>query len=158
LPDVYRNGSLVEFEAFAVHRARLETSAALYDPWVLARLEGGRGKTAADYIDLLSHRARIRAALEPRTRSFDALALPTVPIAPPALDALGEGATSRALNGLILRNAAIANFLDRPAISIPCHAPGGAPVGFMLMGETGLDRRLLAAARGAEEAVRGAEG
>jgi aspartyl-tRNA(Asn)/glutamyl-tRNA(Gln) amidotransferase subunit A len=155
LPDVYRNGSLVEFEAFAVHRARLETSAAQYDPWVLARLEGGRGKTAADYIDLLSRRARIRAALEPRTRAFDALALPTVAIAPPALDELGEGAASRALNALVLRNTAIANFLDRPAISIPCHAPGDAPVGFMLMGESGLDRRLLAAARGAEEAVRG---
>jgi aspartyl-tRNA(Asn)/glutamyl-tRNA(Gln) amidotransferase subunit A len=54
-----------------------------------------------------------------------------------------------------LRNTAIANFLDRPAISVPCPAPGGAPVGFMLMGETGLDRRLLATARGAEEAVRG---
>jgi aspartyl-tRNA(Asn)/glutamyl-tRNA(Gln) amidotransferase subunit A len=158
LPDIYRNGTLVEFEAFPVHRARLETSAAEYDPWVLARLEGGRGKTAADYIDLLNHRARIRASIELRSRGFDALALPTVAIAPPALDELGEGASSRALNSLVLRNAAIANFLDRPAISIPCHAPGDAPVGFMLMGETGLDRRLLGAARGAEEAVRGEQG
>ncbi len=90
-----------------------------------------------------------------RTRSFDALALPTVPIAPPALDELGDFALSRALNALILRNTAIADFLDRPAISIPCHAPGGPPVGFMLMGEIGLDRRLLAAARGAEQTVRG---
>ena len=155
LPHVDRNGTLVVFEAFAVHRARLETSAALYDPWVLARIESGRGKTAADYIDLLSHRARIRAAIERRTRGFDALVLPTVAIAPPALDELGDGAASRALNSLILRNTAIANFLDRPAISIPCHEPDDAPVGFMLMGETGLDRRLLAAAQGAEEAVRG---
>ena len=120
------------------------------------RLEGGRGKTAADYIDLLNDRRRIRAALDERTRGFDALALPTAAIAPPALDELGEGAESRALNALVLRNAAIANFLDRPAISIPCHAPGEAPVGFMLMGETGGDRRLLDAARGLEEAVRGA--
>ena len=155
LPQIYRNGSLVEFEAFAVHRARLRASAAQYDPWVLARLEAGREKSAADYIDLLGHRARVRGAVDARTRSFDALALPTVPIAPPALDELGDFASSRALNALILRNTAIANFLDRPAISIPCPAPGGAPVGFMLMGETGLDRRLLAAARGAEEAVRG---
>jgi aspartyl-tRNA(Asn)/glutamyl-tRNA(Gln) amidotransferase subunit A len=138
-----------------VHRARLERSAAQYDPWVRGRLEGGRDKTAADYIDLLNERARIRASLATRTRGFDALALPTVPIAPPALDELGEGAASRALNALILRNTAIANFLDRPAISIPCHAPGEAPAGLMLMGETGLDRRLLAVARGAEEAVRG---
>jgi len=155
LPQITRNGSLVEFEAFAVHRARLATSAAQYDPWVLARLEAGREKSAADYIDLLGHRTRVRGAVDARTRSVDALALPTVPIAPPALSELGDFASSRALNALILRNTAIANFLDRPAISIPCHAPGGAPVGFMLMGETGLDRRLLAAARGAEGAVRG---
>jgi aspartyl-tRNA(Asn)/glutamyl-tRNA(Gln) amidotransferase subunit A len=157
LPQIYRNGSIVEFEAFAVHRARLATSAAQYDPWVLARLEAGREKSAADYIDLLGHRTRVRAAVDARTRSFEALALPTVPIAPPALSELGDFASSRALNALILRNTAIANFLDRPAISIPCHAPGAAPVGFMLMGETGLDRRLLAAARGAEEAVRGGQ-
>jgi aspartyl-tRNA(Asn)/glutamyl-tRNA(Gln) amidotransferase subunit A len=124
---------------------------------VLARLEGGRGKSAADYIDLLGHRTRIRAAIEARTGAFDALALPTVPIAPPAVDELGEGAASRALNALIFRNTAIANFLDRPAISIPCHAEGDAPAGFMLMGETGLDRRLIAVARGAEEAIRGAQ-
>src|SRR5271166_1518340 len=155
LPQITRNGSIVEFEAFAVHRARLRASAAQYDPWVRARLEAGREKSAADYIDLLQHRMRVRGAVDARTRSFDALALPTVPIAPPALSELGDFASSRALNALILRNTAIANFLDRPAISIPCHAPGGAPVGFMLMGETGLDRRLLAAARGAEEALRG---
>jgi aspartyl-tRNA(Asn)/glutamyl-tRNA(Gln) amidotransferase subunit A len=157
LPHIYRNGSIVEFEAFAVHRARLQTSAAQYDPWVLARLEGGRGKSAADYMDLLGHRARVRAAVDGKTRGFDALALPTVPIAPPALDELGDLAASRTLNALILRNTAIANFLDRPAISIPCHPPGGAPAGFMLMGEAGFDRRLLAAARGAEEAVRGVQ-
>jgi len=155
LAYVYRNGSMVEFEAFAVHRERLEAKGALYDPWVRARLEAGREKSAADYIDLLAARARIRAALAAKTRSFDALALPAVPIAPPLLSELGDMASSRALNSLILRNTSIANFLDRPAISIPCQSPGEAPVGFMLMGETGADRRLLAVAESAEAAVRG---
>lgn len=89
---------------------------------------------------------------------FDALALPTVPIAPPRLAHLGDFAASSVINQLILRNTAIANFLDWPAISIPCHEPGDAPVGFMLMGKTGLDRALLAAARGAEAALRGGKG
>ena len=44
----------------------------------------------------------------------------------------------------MIRNPGIANFLDRCALSIPCHAPGEAPVGFSLMGEHGRDRRLLA--------------
>ena len=155
LPHVYRNGSMVEFEAFATHRRWLETRGELYDPWVRARLEAGREKKAADYIELMLARARIRAALDAKTRVFDALALPTVPIAPPAIGDLGDIPASRALNALILRNTSLANFLDRPAISIPCHTPGEAPVGFMLMGETGLDRRLLAVARSAEKSVRG---
>lgn len=154
LPHVYRNGSIVEFEAFAVHRANLATSRAEYDPWALGRLEAGGGKSAADYIDLMRHRARIRSAVEARTAAFDALVLPTVPIAPPTLSELSDVPASRALNSLIIRNTAIANFLDRPAISIPCHAPGDPPAGFMLIGATGLDRRLLAVAEGVEKAVR----
>ena len=155
LPHVYRNGSMVEFEAFATHRRWLETRGELYDPWVRARLEAGREKKPADYIELTLARARIRAALDAKTRVFDALALPTVPIAPPAIGDLGDIPASRALNALILRNTSLANFLDRPAISIPCHTPGEAPVGFMLMGETGLDRRLLAVAQSVEAAARG---
>ena len=155
MPHVNRNGTIVEFESFAVHRASLATKRAQYDPWVLARLEAGGGKSAADYIDLMRERARIRSALEARASAFDALALPTVPVAPPALADLDDVPASRALDSLILRNTSIANFLDRPAISMPCHAPGDPPAGFMLMGATGLDRRLLAIAQSAEYAVRG---
>jgi aspartyl-tRNA(Asn)/glutamyl-tRNA(Gln) amidotransferase subunit A len=54
-----------------------------------------------------------------------------------------------------LRNTTLANYLDRPAISLPCHAPGSAPVGLSLMGSRGHDRRLLAIAAGIEDVVRG---
>jgi len=43
----------------------------------------------------------------------------------------------------MLRNPTIANMLDQCAISLPCHAPGDAPVGLMLIGKHGQDRRLL---------------
>jgi len=66
----------------------------------------------------------------------------------------GSGRVEYPTNVLCLRNASIANFLDRPAISIPCHPPGSAPVGIMLMGETGEDRRLLSIARGLEYTIR----
>jgi aspartyl-tRNA(Asn)/glutamyl-tRNA(Gln) amidotransferase subunit A len=55
----------------------------------------------------------------------------------------------------MLRNPGIANFLDRCAITIPCHAPGAAPVGLMLMGEHNADRTLLALARGIEACLLG---
>ena len=128
----------------------------LYDPWVRARFGGGRDKSAADYIDLLAHRARLRASVDVRTGVYDALALPTVPIVPPTLAELEPLDVSRALNLLILRNTVIANFLDRPAVSIPATPAGAPPVGFMLMGETDGDRRLLAVAAAAEAAIRAA--
>jgi aspartyl-tRNA(Asn)/glutamyl-tRNA(Gln) amidotransferase subunit A len=156
LPHIYRNGSIVDYEAYDGHRARIETMGAKYDPWVRGRLEAGGRMSVADYTGLLAERTRVRAAVDVQTRGFDALALPTVAIAPPALADLADVAASRAINALIVRNTAVANFLDRPAISIPCHAPGDAPAGFMLMGETGLDRRLMAAAQAAEDTVRAA--
>ncbi len=154
LPRINRNGSIVDFEAYDGHRARIAAKSGEYDPWVLGRLETGRGMSAAEYRGLLAERARLRAAVDAQTRGFDALALPTVAIAPPALADLADVAASRAINALIVRNTTVANFLDRPAISIPCHAAGDAPAGFMAMGETGLDRRLLAAAQTVEETVR----
>ena len=156
LPHVFRNGTIVEFEAYETHREQLETHGALYDPWVRGRLEAGGARKRSDYVELMGERKRIRAAIAARTKGFDALALPTIAIGPPALDELGDMASSRAINSLILRNPSLANFLDRPAISIPCHAPGDAPAGFMLMGESGLDGRLLAVAQAAEAAIRGA--
>ncbi len=154
LPHINRNGGLVGAEAYAWHRRFLETRSEFYDPWVRARFDAGRAQSAADYVDTLNHRARVIAAVRARTRFFDALVLPAVQIVPPTIDSLQELAASNRINNLCLRNTSIANFLDRPSITIPCHAPGAAPVGLMLMGETGQDRRLLSIARGLEYTVR----
>ena len=56
-------------------------------------------------------------------------------------------------NLLMLRNTAAANFLDRCSISIPCHEPGEAPVGLMLVGETMGDARLFRIAAAVEAAL-----
>ena len=47
----------------------------------------------------------------------------------------------------------LGNFLDRCAISLPCHAAGELPVGFMLMAETMTDARLLGISRSVAPAV-----
>jgi aspartyl-tRNA(Asn)/glutamyl-tRNA(Gln) amidotransferase subunit A len=154
LPQINRKGGFVGAESYAWHRKFLATRGDLYDPWIRARLDAGAGLSAADYVDLLGHRARLRSSVHDRSRFFDALVLPTVQITPPTLASLADPAVSNPTNLLCLRNTAIANFLDRPAITIPCHAPGSAPVGLMLMGETGDDRRLLSIARGLEYTIR----
>ncbi|MGE0007308.1 MAG: amidase [Parvibaculaceae bacterium] len=155
LPRINGKGGFVGAEAYAWHREHLEARPELYDPWVRQRFDAGKSQSAADYIGLGEHRRRIRASVARRQQLFDALILPAVQIAPPALADLTDTAQSSRINLLCLRNTAIGNFLDLPAISIPCHGAGSLPVGAMLMGESGADRRLLAIARGLEHVVRG---
>jgi aspartyl-tRNA(Asn)/glutamyl-tRNA(Gln) amidotransferase subunit A len=106
--------------------------------------------TAADYIALTQRRAQLIAAIAARTAPYDAVVMPTCPIVPPAISEVEDEAEYGRINLLLLRNTTIGNFLDRCAISLPCHQPGEAPVGFMLMGETMGDAKLLDVARAVE--------
>ncbi|WP_416911723.1 amidase [Paracoccus sp. (in: a-proteobacteria)] len=155
LPQINARGGLVGAEAHSWHRPLLETRAEYYDPWVLARFSAGQSQTADDYIRLLDQRARMQRLVDDRLAPFDALILPTVQIVPPRLDDLADSEVSNATNLLCLRNTAVGNFLDLPAISIPCQGAASLPVGAMLFGHRGGDRHLLAIARGLEQAIRG---
>jgi aspartyl-tRNA(Asn)/glutamyl-tRNA(Gln) amidotransferase subunit A len=111
--------------------------------------------SAADYIDLLGKRADLQQRVASITASYDAVAMPTCAITAPTLDEVSTPEGFAAKNMLLLRNTTVGNFLDRCSISLPCHLPGELPVGFMLMGETMADRRLLAMARSVAPVVRG---
>jgi aspartyl-tRNA(Asn)/glutamyl-tRNA(Gln) amidotransferase subunit A len=65
----------------------------------------------------------------------------------PVIAELAETDVANRINLLLVRNPLLANFLDRCAISLPCHRAGEPPVGLMLLGEHDADRRLLAIAR-----------
>jgi aspartyl-tRNA(Asn)/glutamyl-tRNA(Gln) amidotransferase subunit A len=97
--------------------------------------------------DLLDARARIgRSVLD--SLGEDAIwIMPTVPHAAPEIAALEKDEAYFAINRLMLRNAALVNFLDGCAITLPCHAAGSAPVGLSLVAAKNQDRRLLAVAR-----------
>ena len=153
LPAINRKGSFSGPEAYALHRERLESQGALYDPRVLVRLQRGREHSAAHYIDLIRTRADLQRRVDEALAEFDALVLPTTPIIAPLLQELESDEGYLRTNQLALRNTSMANFLDRCAISIPCHEAGAAPVGLMLMGPHGGDRRLLAIAAAAEPLI-----
>ena len=88
-----------------------------------------------------------------RTIGFDALLMPTVAITAPPITAFERDEDYNRLNALILRNPSAINFLDRCAAAIPIGSLDTPPVGLMIIGELGGDRRLLAVARGIEEAL-----
>jgi aspartyl-tRNA(Asn)/glutamyl-tRNA(Gln) amidotransferase subunit A len=127
-----RVGSLAVVEAYAVHRDRLARHGAGYDPRVANRILPGEAMSAADYIGLIEARAHAKRVFAAEMAPFDALMLPTVPIAPPPLAAFAQDADYVHLNRLVLRNTSPFNFLDACAISLPCHEPDAPPAGLML--------------------------
>jgi aspartyl-tRNA(Asn)/glutamyl-tRNA(Gln) amidotransferase subunit A len=77
--------------------------------------------------------------------------IPTVAITAPPIT-FEQDQDYRHLNAMILRNTSVVNFLDGCAATLPI-ASTGAPVGLMVVGGHGADRRLLALARGIEAAL-----
>jgi aspartyl-tRNA(Asn)/glutamyl-tRNA(Gln) amidotransferase subunit A len=149
-PALSDRGLLVNSEAFAWHEELLNRRGNEYDPRVRSRIEFGRDVSAAAYIRLCAARADFIARVAARTAEFDALLMPTVAITAPPIAAFADDRDYFRLNGLILRNTSVINFLDRCAITLPIQPMGTAPVGLMVVGEHGADRRLLAIARGIE--------
>jgi aspartyl-tRNA(Asn)/glutamyl-tRNA(Gln) amidotransferase subunit A len=145
--DGSRQANFSAVEAYALHRERLATHLDQFDPRVAKRLLLGANINAADYVDLLHLRQSLIASANATTARFDALLAPTVPIVAPTIAEM-ESSDEFFLrtNGLLLRNCAPFNVLDRPCWSLPCHRQGEAPVGLMVVGETGRDKRLQAIA------------
>jgi aspartyl-tRNA(Asn)/glutamyl-tRNA(Gln) amidotransferase subunit A len=148
-------GGFTAAESYAWHRRLIERGAEGYDPRVLSRIRRGAAIGAADYIDLLAARRGFVRRVGRRIASFDALALPSVAMLPPRLDALAAEEDYTRANLLALRNATLINMMDGCAVSLPATAPGEAPVGLMLAGAAGVDRRLLAIAAAAEKVLAG---
>jgi len=153
LPHINRKGGFAAAEAYALHGAQLEARADQYDPRVAKRILRGREQTEADYQELKQARADLIGRVDQQLAGFDAVLMPTTPITAPTFAELESDEVYGRVNLLVLRNPSIANFLDRCAISIPCHRAGAAPSGLMFMGAHGTDRRLLAIAAVAQEYV-----
>ncbi len=150
---VNAKGGFAASEAYAWHRALLAEKGDGYDPRIRMRIARGETMSAADYLELVAARTRIVAQFDAETSDYDVLVMPTVPIVAPQIAALDDEREYNRINLLILRNTALGNFLDRCAISLPCHKPGEAPVGLMLMGETMGDHRLFSIAAAVEAAL-----
>jgi aspartyl-tRNA(Asn)/glutamyl-tRNA(Gln) amidotransferase subunit A len=153
LATINAGGGFAPVEAYAWHRKLLAERGNQYDPRVSQRITKGTEMSAADYIDLCQRRTGLIARASRTTAPFDAVLMPTVAIVAPKQSEFAKDADYFRLNGLILRNCALGNFLDRCAATLPIHRGGELPVGLMLMGEHGGDHRLLSVAAAAEAAL-----
>lgn len=144
VPEYARRGSFSSEEAWARFGESILTRPRDIDPRIAERISRGRDITAADHAANVEALAAMQARFERGMRNFDALMAPTVPIVAPPIADMEDDEKFRRANALILRNPMVANLLDAPSLTIPCHAPGAAPVGLMLIGPRLSDRRLLA--------------
>jgi aspartyl-tRNA(Asn)/glutamyl-tRNA(Gln) amidotransferase subunit A len=157
LPRINIKGGLPVVEAFAWHEKLLERRGHDYDPRIRTRIGRGREMTAAEYIRLVEARTDFIRRFDAETEAFGALVMPTVPMTAPPLTAFTRDDDYARLNIKLLRNTSIINFLDRCALTLPIEPPGSAPVGLMVVGRHGEDRRLLAIGRGIESLLEGAQ-
>jgi len=146
-------GGLPVAEAYAWHEKLIERRGDDYDQRIRTRIARGREMTAAEYIRLIEGRAEFIRRFDAETEAFDALVMPTVPMTAPPIAAFTRDEDYARLNLKLLRNTSIINFLDRCALSLPIEPPGTAPVGLMVVGRHGEDRRLLGIGIGIETAL-----
>jgi aspartyl-tRNA(Asn)/glutamyl-tRNA(Gln) amidotransferase subunit A len=138
-------GAISGAEAYWWHRNWIRDGADQYDPRVLARIRPGESITAADYIEMLQQRQRFIRIIAAAVSGFDAMLMPTTPETAPAIaETIANDETYFRLNTRMLRNPSNVNLFDGCALSVPCHEPGRAPVGLMIAGTSGTDRRILA--------------
>ena len=151
--EYFRGGGYAGAEAYHIHRAS-EERIGEYDPRVGKRILLGKSVTASDYLALGDLRAQFMREIEPLAAGFDAILMPTTPcIAPTIAEADATDDDYFRWNMRILRNNGLINFLDGCAASLPCHEPGGAPVGLMVCGVAGSDRHTLVVAAAIERAL-----
>ena len=151
--EYFKGGGIAGAEVVHVHqpyRARFGE----YDPRVGKRISMGTTLSGADFVELLHLRQAFIHEIEALATPYDAIVMPSVPcVAPTIAETEASEEAYFRWNFRIMRNNGLINFLDGCAVTMPCHAPRAAPVGFMVCGTAMSDRRILAVAAAIERAL-----
>jgi aspartyl-tRNA(Asn)/glutamyl-tRNA(Gln) amidotransferase subunit A len=156
-----QHGPIVNAEAYALHRERVEGSAAAQmDRRVASRIRLAAATTLTAYIAIMEARGRLVAETAAMLEEGWFVACPTVAHVAPSIDALEvDDDLFARTNMRTLRNTQLGNFFDWCGISIPNGTDvQGMPTGFLLSGGPGRDDHLLAVAMSAEGLIRGEAG
>ena len=125
--------------------------AAEYSEDVRSRLEAGTKVTATEYLEALEQREKFIGQLQEMMEAskLDALVVPTVPMAAPAIgeESIRIAKADHPTRALLLRLNRPANLAGVPAISVPCgFTAAGLPVGLQFIGRADGEEMLLSVA------------
>lgn len=149
--DAFLSSPLAAFEAWHLHKDRLATDGARYDPNVARRLRGGEDTAEEAHRRNLAARNALAAQFREDTPANTFFVLPTTANTPGLIKTLeADNDAFRTANLTALTLTSMANYLDACAITIPI----GQGIGLSLIGPGGSDDALLDAAEAVETALR----
>lgn len=148
-------GLVAAAEAYTVHRERLATHVADYDPIVRQRLMQGKDVSAADYLSVTRSWIPLRARVLEALRTVDALLVPTTMLpAVPVAECETSLEAYNARNLQYLRNTVIGNVLNLCGLSVPCgFTSQGLPIGLMIYGKPCHEEMVLRVGYAFEQAT-----
>ncbi|WP_437615324.1 amidase [Erwinia sp. V71] len=154
LATINARGGFTALESWQWHQSRIARKAAGYDPRVLSRIRRGAELTDSDRQLLEQQRADWQQRVSAQLSGYHALLMPTTPLIAPTIAELDADEEHYfRVNGAMLRNPSVINFLDGCAFSLPCHSAGEAPVGLMISALAMQDSALAGWALSIEQAL-----
>ena len=153
-PHVYLH--IVLPEASSLHADWLSRYPDAYSPGIRLRLEMGSYVLAEDYVRALRLREALTVAVSAALDRFDALLLPTLPIAAPPLGAatVDVDGVEMPVRAAMLSLTQLFNLTGHPVVSLPSgRGPEGLPRGLQIVGRRGDTARLLDIAAAVEAAI-----
>ena len=129
-------GQIVQaYEAFQVHRERLDRHRTRYHPDVLSRLESAARIPTEDYNAARDAMTQCRRDAEEALGGVDAVVLPTCPVVAPKIGAtkVEIGGKNPSVRSILMRNTRVANYSGLAALTMPLKT-AGLPVGIQIIG------------------------
>lgn len=122
------NGLIMAAEGWRHWRERIVAQRPVMDPWIVRRFEAGRGFTDRHLADAHARRAEDQRAFHDWMAPYDGLLSPTCPLPAPPIARVDE------MTSPLSRLTRAANYLDLPAITVPCGlTTDGLPVGLQFV-------------------------
>lgn len=144
------NALMTQADGAAFHRERMREHPDWFGADVRQRLETGAAFSSSEYALARRTQTEVKRKLEVLFQEYDALILPTTPIAAPVLE--GENAVERARQ--LTRFTAPFNLSGLPALTVPCGFTGeNLPIGLQIVARAWDEATILSVGNSYQQAT-----